>query len=143
MPQAGLIAIMLAGCSGQRVDSAADRSAPSWALGEFTDDYGGRYRITRDTWIQLPDARYHIVRWDTAGHYLIAQVVPASPDSSGTWARIDWVQLRDMAPYTWAFCYSAWAAPSAATAESVSVAKPETPTTGCNGYPYSRMQPAH
>jgi hypothetical protein len=111
-------------------------------IGDFADDYGSHYHITPDTWLQLPVAEYRIERWDTERRYLIAQVVDTAAGAAARWARIDWVELPGMAPYTWAYCYSAWDAPSAAAAESVSVAKPETPKTGCNGYPYSRMQPA-
>lgn len=45
-----------------------------------------------------------------------------------------------MAPYTWGYCYSAYNAPSAAVAETVSVANRAIPRTGCNGYPFSRMR---
>jgi hypothetical protein len=111
-------------------------------IGDFADDYGSHYHITPDTWLQLPVAEYRIERWDTERRYLIAQVVDTAAGAAARWARIDWVELPGMAPYTWAYCYSTWDAPSAAAAESVSVAHPETPKTGCNGFPYSRMQPA-
>lgn len=52
----------------------------------------------------------------------------------------DWARLDGMAPYEWAFCFSAYNAPTAAAAESVSIARPEAPKTGCNGYPYTRMR---
>jgi hypothetical protein len=84
--------------------------------------------------------RYHIVRWVPERHYLIARNDSANRSAPGRWTRIDWLPLGGMPPYEWGFCFSAYAAPSAAAAESVTVARPETPRTGCNGYPYTRMR---
>ena len=50
--------------------------------------------------------------------------------------------LEGMPPYRWGYCYSTWTAASAAVAETVSVARRDTPRTGCNGFPFSRMKPA-
>jgi hypothetical protein len=35
---------------------------------------------------------------------------------------------------------SAYQAPTADSAEATRIARPDTPRTGCNGYPFSRMQ---
>ena len=37
---------------------------------------------------------------------------------------------------------TAYEAPTADSAEATRTARPETPRTGCNGYPYSRMKRA-
>jgi hypothetical protein len=116
--------------------------APASQIGEFLDDYGERYRITATEWTQLPRARYHILKWNVAGQYLIARNDSANASDAGLWTRIDWVDLPGMPPYRWGFCYSAYRAPSAAVAETVSVARRETPRTGCNGFPFSRMKQA-
>lgn len=130
----------LACTGGHRTITPGPASAPALLLGSFQDDYKIAYRISPDLWWQLPGSRYHIVRWDTANRYLIARNDEANPADGGLWTRIDWIPL-DMPPYTWAFCYSAYRAPSAAAAESVKVARPEQPRTGCNGFPFSRVQP--
>ena len=85
-------------------------------LGEFVDDYSIRYRIGERTWLQLPSARYHIVKWSTAREYLIARNDSANKTDGGLWTRIDWLKLEGMPPYEWGFCLSAYNAPTAAAA---------------------------
>ena len=117
-------------------------SAPADMLGEFLDDYGVRYRVTPTEWTQLPRARYHVLKWNVAGRYLIAQNDSGNASDPGLWTRIDWVDLPEMPPFRWGFCYSEYRAPSAAVADTISVARRETPRTGCNGFPFSRMKRA-
>jgi hypothetical protein len=114
--------------------------APPLVVGAFTDDYGERHLVSASEWVQQPASRYHIVRWVSERHYLIAQNDSANRTAPGRWTRIDWLPLAGMPPYEWGFCFSAYDARSAAAAESVTVARPETPRTGCNGYPYTRMR---
>lgn len=73
---------------------------------------------------------------------MIAQNDLDNPGDGGLWTRIDWLPLRGMSPWEWGFCLSAYKAVSAAAAESTRVARRETPRTGCNGHPFSRMRPA-
>jgi hypothetical protein len=120
--------------------SAGSTSAPPSVLGNFVDDYDNSFTITPTEWTQLPHGRFHIVRWDPIGRYLIALNDSANTSAGGKWTRIDWVELTGMPPYAWAFCLSAYDAPTAAAAESVTIARPETPRTGCNGFPFSRMR---
>lgn len=122
--------------------SANPSTAPAELLGEFLDDYGAQYRITNTEWTQLPRARFHILKWNVAGKYLIARNDSGNAIDAGLWTRIDWMDLPGMPPYQWGFCYSAYRAPSAAVAETVSVARRETPRTGCNRFPFSRMKRA-
>ncbi len=110
--------------------------------GKFADDYGGTHVVTDSTWQQGRSATYRIVKWDSAARYVIAQNGAENPTAPGLWTRIDWITLNEMPPYTWAFCYSAYDAPTADSAEATRVARPEMPRTGCNGYPYSRLKPA-
>ncbi len=109
-------------------------------IGAFVDDYGNQYAISKSEWLQLPRNRHRIVRWHVAERYLIAQNDSANPSARGRWMRIDWLRLSDMAPYDWAFCYSAYDAATAAAAESAAVARRDAPRTGCNGFPFSRMR---
>jgi hypothetical protein len=111
-------------------------------LGNFRDDYGSAYSISPGLWFQAPRSRYQIVAWHPEQHYLVAQNDRNNPSGGGLWTRIDWIVLRDMAPYTWAFCLSAYEAPSREAADSSSVARPDTPKTGCNGFPFTRMRAA-
>ncbi|MEM1125436.1 MAG: hypothetical protein AAGI71_02205 [Bacteroidota bacterium] len=113
---------------------------PPLLLGTFEDDYGIAYSISAARWHQHPNATYRIVQWDLEGRYLIAQNDEANPSDGGLWTRIDWITLSDMPPYEWAFCLSAYNAPTAEEAERTVLANRDTPRTGCNGYPFSRMR---
>ena len=115
---------------------------PPFPTGAFEDDYGGRHTVSATTWEQGASARYRILRWNAEARYLIAQNDSANPSDGGKWTRIDWIPLTGMPPYTWAFCFSAWNAESAEAAEAVRIARPDTPRTGCNGFPYSRLKSA-
>jgi hypothetical protein len=113
---------------------------PELLLGDFVDDYDNRFVISRTEWVQLPHGRFHIKRWDATRQYLIAQNDNANASAAGKWTRIDWAQLQGMPPYTWAFCLSAYDAPTAQAAERATIARRDSLRTGCNGYPFSRMR---
>lgn len=108
-------------------------------LGEFVDDYDSRHIISRRLWMHDAAARYHVVAWVPDERYLIARNDPGNPSDGGKWTRIDWLELSGMEPYRWAFCMSAYAAPSRAAAEQTEVADRSQPRHGCNGFPFSRM----
>lgn len=131
-----------AAAAGGCASLAARRAPPPSLLGAFDDDYGGRHTVSRTEWRQGTKARYAIVEWAPTERYLIARNTDDHPTAPGKWTRIDWVTLDGMAPWTWAFCFSAYDAPSRDSAAATRVAKPETPRTGCNGFPYSRLKRA-
>jgi hypothetical protein len=116
---------------------------PAMLLGAFTDDYGYQYRITRESFEMLPRTRYHIVEWDPARQYLIARADSTAARPSGLWLRIDWMELPAMAPYTWAYCFTAYDAPTADSARETHSANRSAPRTGCGGHPFSRMKRAN
>ena len=139
------IVFALAACAIPRAGSLASQNGPEGTpppllVGTFEDDYDIEYAISERLWHQYPDTRYHIVQWHATEQYLIAQNDAANPGDGGLWTRIDWIVLPEMEPYTWAFCLSAYAAPSQAEAEQADVAERDRPRTGCNGYPFSRMR---
>jgi len=113
---------------------------PALVLGEFVDDYGGRYTITAEAWFHHPAIRYRIVTWNVEHQYAIAQNAPTNLRSPDLWTRIDWMLLPDMPPYEWAFCLSAYEAPTAEAAEATRTARRQQPKTGCGGFPFSRMR---
>ena len=112
---------------------------PSYLIGDFEDDYEIQYSINDSTFILQPDAIYHIDKWELEQQYLIAQNDSSNEYDTGLWSRIDWIQLADMEPYSWAFCLSVYNASTADEAELSAKVNPETPRTGCNGFPFSRM----
>ncbi len=111
-------------------------------LGLFEDDYGSQYTITDTLWSQGTEARYRVIAWHPDAQYVVAVNDTANPGDGGRFTRIDWMPLGGMPPWGWAYCYSAYNAPTAAAAESTTVANRATPRTGCNGFPFSRMRPA-
>jgi hypothetical protein len=120
---------------------AQSAQPPAMLLGAFTDDYGYQYRITPETFEILPRTRYRIMTWDSAGQYLIARADSTAARPAGLWLRIDWMQLPAMAPYTWAYCFTAYDAPTADSARATPSANRSAPRTGCGGHPFSRMKP--
>lgn len=138
------LVLSLGACASGRVRAPdGETAAPPPALvGTFTDDYGGSHTVSRDAWLQGTTARYEIVEWVPASRYLVARNASDHPTAPGNWMRIDWVLLDGMPPWRWAFCFSAYDAPTREDAAATRIAKPETPRTGCNGFPYSRLKPA-
>ncbi len=135
------IVLLVAGCATPAaVESNSNGNPPSFLQGEFEDDYGIKYSIDRNEWRQLPYAKYHIFKWAANDQYLIARNDEANPGEAGLWTRIDWVELSGMPPFEWGVCISAYDATTAEAAESVDFVKRETPRTGCNGHPFSRMR---
>lgn len=116
-------------------------TAPAMLLGTFEDDYGVPYTIRKSIVYQHTANTYHIKFWNLEEQYLIAQNDADNASGEQRWTRIDWIELTDMAPYTWAYCLSAYDAKTAQAAEEVTIANGNEPRTGCNGFPYSRMKP--
>ncbi len=136
------MAIAITGCvsTSRSAARSVSSTAPSLVVGTFEDDHGGRHTVSTTEWWQGSRTRYHIVMWDTAQRFLIAQNDTANQFDAGKWTRIDWVPLVGMEPYKWAFCFSAYNAPTRSAAEETTIARPEAPEVGCNGYPFSRMK---
>jgi hypothetical protein len=139
-PFAVAVALAAFACHPNPAAQPVAEGAPPLVIGDFDDDYGGRHAVSAREWIQQPRNRYHIVRWVPEEQYLIARNDSANRGAPGKWTRIDWVSLTGMPPYEWAFCLSAYDAPTQAAAEAATIARRDTPRTGCNGYPFSRMR---
>ena len=137
-----VMAAVAAACSVARPPDVVPSTVPPPALvvGEFVDDYGSRYTISADEWFHHPAIRYRIVMWNPARQYAIAQNAPTNLQAAGLWTRIDWMPVSGMPPYEWAFCLSAYEAPSARAAEATEIARRDQPQIGCNGFPFSRMR---
>jgi hypothetical protein len=113
---------------------------PELLIGRFVDDYGIIHLISDTSWSLGQRDRYHIVFSDDSSRYLIAWNDSANTADPGKWTRIDWVPLAGMAPYEWAFCLIEYKAETRAAAEANRSADTGHPRTGCNGFPFSRMQ---
>jgi hypothetical protein len=131
-----------AACSARRTAalSPATRVGPAALRGDFADDYSGRFSISDTLWFQRPRNRFRIVEWHEDEMYLIAQNAPDDPTAPDKWTRIDWIMLENMKPFTWGFCLTVYDAVSRDAAHSAPAARRSTPRTGCNGFPFTRMQ---
>lgn len=136
----GLIAILAVACARPSTSPAPEAMPPALVLGEFQDDYGNRFSITTSEWFHQPHSRYHIVRWNPEQQYAIAQNDSSNRGQPNRWTRIDWMVLPGMPPWEWGFCLTAYDAPTAAAAEATPPPDRDTPKTGCNGFPFSRMR---
>jgi hypothetical protein len=120
---------------------AGEMPVPEFLTGEFVDDYGIRYSISREHWLQHPDARYELVEWRPGSQMALARSESANRGREKGWLRIDWLRLEDGGEYAWAYCYAAYDAPTREAAVAASPSQRETPRVGCNGFPFSRMRP--
>jgi hypothetical protein len=110
--------------------------------GQFVDDYGNAFDISDTLFAQLPHGRFRIVEWHLDEQFVVAQNDRANANDAGLWTRIDWMVFSNMAPYTWGFCLTAYRAPTQEAARGTPAPNRSTPRTGCNGFPFSRMQSA-
>jgi hypothetical protein len=138
------VALLVVACRAPATPAASSSettmNAPPELLGAFQDDYRITYQISRDVWQQGSRTRYLVSAWHVDSQYLIARNADDNPSAPGRWTRIDWMRLEGMAPFTWAYCLSAYEAATRAEAEATRIAQRDTPRTGCNRFPFSRMQ---
>jgi hypothetical protein len=126
--------------SGSQIDSIGKDSIPSWVKGEFKDDYRISYSISDSLWMQLPNTKFHIIKWNLEEQYLVAKNDMGNPGEGGLYTRIDFMQFKDMAPFEWGFCLTAYKAEDSVTAEKTASADRSNPKKGCGGFPFSRMK---
>lgn len=140
-PRAVALFILLpaVGCA-RNARPSVSAAPPAWMLGAFEDDYQSPHAITADSWTQDRYATYHVVRWSVEGQFLVARNDAGNREDAGKWTRIDWMRLEGMAPYEWAYCISTWNAATQEEAAASTVARRETPRTGCGGHPFTRMK---
>lgn len=136
MKKLSLIVIFLFLC----ISLQAQTKAPEMIKGNFMDDYKITYTINDTLWIQKPNAKYHIIKWNEKEQYLIARNDKNNPADGDLYTRIDYMTFENMAPFLWGFCLSAYNAKTEAEAEAVKIADRANPRKGCNGFPFSRMK---
>jgi hypothetical protein len=113
---------------------------PTFALGNFTDDYGINYQINDSLWVQNSTMKFHIIKWNPEKQYLIAKNDANNKSDSNKYTRIDYMTFSGMEPYLWGFCLTAYNAETDEIAEKTAYADRQIPKKGCNGYPFSRMK---
>jgi hypothetical protein len=137
-----IIVLVLSGSSvsGHPESSSAMDSIPVWLKGNFTDDYKIRYSISDSLWIQLPNTRFHIIKWNLDEQYLVARNDLSNPGEGGLYTRIDFMEFKGMEPFQWGFCLTEYQAKDSETAEKTTAADRANPKKGCGGFPFSRMK---
>lgn len=108
--------------------------------GNFTDDYKIRYSVSDSLWMQLPDTKFQIIKWNLNEQYLVAKNDMSNPGDGGLYTRIDFMQFKGMEPFEWGFCLTAYQAKDSETAEKTAAADRSNPKKGCGGFPFSRMK---
>lgn len=118
----------------------AKPKAPDFTLGNFTDDYKITYTINDTLWVQNPNTKYHIIKWNPEKQYLVAKNATTNKADANKYTRIDYMTFNDMKPWLWGFCLTVYNAETDKIAEKTASADRKNPKKGCNGYPFSRMR---
>lgn len=118
---------------------AVTDSLNSFFKGNFKDDYGIRYSIKDTLWLQQPNAKYHVLSWNSTEQYIILHNDSKNPSEANLYTRIDYMLFKNMEPYQWGFCYTVYSAKSAKEAEQSAKADRGNPKKGCGGFPFTRM----
>ena len=134
-----IVFLLFTNCKSTSTISRAN-GIPASFLGNFKDDYGIRYTINDSAWIQHPNIKYRLMKYDSKGQYLIAQNAAGNPSEAGLYTRIDIMSFSNMEPWTWGFCLTEYKAKTAKEAEAKESADRANPKKGCGGYPFSRMK---
>jgi hypothetical protein len=126
--------------SGKTHSKTVTDSIPSHLQGSFEDDYGIRYSINDTLWVQHPRIKYHIIKWNKEGQYIIARNDANNPGEEGLYTRIDYMTFQNMEPFLWGFCLTVYNAKTDREAENRTAADRQNPKKGCGGFPFSRMK---
>jgi len=124
----------------QNQNLASLKLIPKELKGNFKDDYDITYTINDSVWIQHPGGTYHLLKYDSTGKYFIAKNDEANRVSAGLFTRIDIMYFKNMEPWQWGFCLTAYDAKTFEEAESKISADRNNPKKGCGGFPFSRMK---
>ncbi len=139
-----ILVLFLSFCSVScKTNQYALKQIPSSLLGNFQDDYGNTYTITHKVWMHGSKAKYRLVHYNKAENYLIAKNDRSNPSDGGLYSRIDIVYFKEMEPWYWGYCFSAYKANTVQEAINTVLADKENPRKGCNGYPFSRTKREH
>lgn len=135
-----LLLLAVISCSPSAKNVKNSDTVPADLLGDFTDDYGIKYTVSKNLWTQHPASKYHLLKYDSKGNYFIAQNDKGNKTDAGLYTRIDVMYFENMAPWKWGFCLTEYKAKTFAEAEAVASADRANPRKGCGGYPFSRMK---
>lgn len=134
------VAVIILACACHSSKKITGDPVPEKFKGVFKDDYSIRYRISDTLFLQEPDVRYHILKWNQKEQYIITKNDEHNPSEAGLYTRIDYMLFKNMEPYTWGFCLTEYKAASAADAEKAAAADRSNPKKGCGGFPFSRLK---
>jgi hypothetical protein len=135
-----MLPVLYSGIAIKYPEEQGSAAIPDFLIGRFRDDYGITYTITQQYFLQEPSWKYHIIRYDSAGMFLLARNDKDNDWEPGKYSRIDFVLLNDSKTYPWGYCITTFDANSAAEAETKARANRNDLKKGCGGYPFSRMK---
>jgi hypothetical protein len=133
-----VLLLIVLGCKAN--GQTTQNKAPSFVLGAFKDDYGISYLINDTLWLQNPNIKFHIIKWNLKKQYLVAKNDAKNITDGNKYTRIDYMIFNQMEPYLWGFCLTAYDAETDIIAEKTAFVDRQNPKKGCNGYPFSRMK---
>lgn len=106
-------------------------------VGSYDDGFGN-HEITADTWTIADTAVFHIVEFDNAAGFLIANNDDDNEYAPGLWSRFEWVEDGD----TLYYCQPVYDGETEDAARDAAGADPADLDMGCGGFPWSVLTPA-
>ena len=135
------VIVFTTGChSSAKSHSKSLQLLPVSMIGNFKDDYGSVYSISKNVWVHDTRIKYHLLLYNKEANYIIAKNDEANPSDGGLYTRIDIMSFENMEPWQWGFCLTAYKAASIEEAINTAAADRTNPRKGCNGFPFSRMK---
>jgi hypothetical protein len=116
-----------------------DKKYPAF-WGNFSDDYGSKYTISKKNWRHHGNGNYHILKWNYKKQYILLKNDENNLSAAGKYTRIDYMEFKEMENWTWGYCYTIYNAENKRIALKKAKADRQNPKKGCNGYPFSRMK---
>ncbi len=115
---------------------------PIEVAGEYTDAYGSEHVVTDEMWTTAYPGYaadvYHLLEYDNARDYAIAQNDAANYFNSGLYSRFDWY---DDGMTLW-YCQTRYDAADAAEAEATPRGDTSDPgASGCGGFSWTNLTP--
>jgi hypothetical protein len=110
--------------------------------GSYTDEWGVDHTIDEQSWNQESEffsATFHVLSFDNAGMWVIAQNDPSDAYFPGLYSRFDWVEGLHGDLF---YCQTEIDAATAEAAEATPRADDTDPdNAGCVGFPWTNLVP--
>ncbi len=147
--------VALVACGGKSAETASEPTDPHTSeteeteetedteeadslaiIGAWADDWGGAHDISASAWAST-DSSFAITWFDNDLGALVAQNDAGNAWNPGMWSRFEWAWIDGDLRY----CQVAYDAASEADAMAAGPADPASPSSGCNGFSWTRLRP--